>query len=92
MSLSTRLKADLILLLVSVIWGTSFVFARIAAQNIGFFIFNGLRFFLAAGFLLILMRGQVKFKRSHFRLICFTAGALFFGSALQQAGLHSTTA
>ena len=43
-----RLQADLALLSVAVIWGSAFVVQRLAAPQVGVFIFNGLRFLLAA--------------------------------------------
>lgn len=47
-ALSPRLRADLSLFLVAIIWGTAFVVQRIAAQNMGVFLFNGSRFLLGA--------------------------------------------
>lgn len=66
--------------------------ARVAAQAIGFFLYNGLRFFIAAGLLLLLMRGKVNIQRKDIPLILLAAGVLFGASTLQQAGLSWTTA
>jgi hypothetical protein len=43
-----RLKADLTLLIVSMIWGSAFVAQRIAGQMGSVYLFNGARYFLAA--------------------------------------------
>jgi len=43
-----RLKADLALLLVSIIWGTAFVAQRVAGQMGSVYLFNGTRYLLAA--------------------------------------------
>lgn len=94
---STRLRSDLILLLVAVIWGTAFVAQRVAAQQVNLYIFNGLRFTLASGFLipfLINMRNRTSIQLDRrTRIGIVLAGiVLFVGAALQQAGLESTTA
>ena len=41
-----RFRADLILLLVALIWGSAFAVQRVAAQYFDLFTFNGLRFLL----------------------------------------------
>ena len=43
-----RLKADLTLLLVSVIWGSAFVAQRVAGQQGSVYLFNAARYLLAA--------------------------------------------
>lgn len=89
---STRLTSDLILLLTALIWGGGFVSQRLAAQYLGFFAFNGVRFLLAALVMLpFILRLIGKPDRS--LLWILPAGVLLFaGSALQQAGLESTSA
>ena len=47
-----RFRADLILLLVALIWGSAFAVQRVAAQYFDAFTFNGLRFLLG-GFVLL---------------------------------------
>jgi drug/metabolite transporter (DMT)-like permease len=89
---TTRLRADLILLLVAFIWGSAFVAQRVAAQHMGVFLFNGLRFLLGS-FLLLpwsLRRGRP--DRQAIPWVALAGGLLFVGSALQQAGLKFTTA
>jgi drug/metabolite transporter (DMT)-like permease len=50
--LSMRLKADLTLLFVTVLWGSAFVVMRLAAAYGSVFFLNGLRFLLGAVLLL----------------------------------------
>ena len=45
----TRLRADLLLLLVAVIWGSAFAVQRVAAQYFDVYTFNGFSFFLVGG-------------------------------------------
>ena len=87
-----RLKADLTLLLVAVIWGTAFAAQRVAAQVGSVFMFNGLRFLLGALVLLPLTGFRWNFSRRDWRLVFFAGMLLFAGSALQQMGMQSTTA
>lgn len=91
-----RLKADALLLLVAIIWGTAFVAQRVAALNMGLYAFNGLRFLLGALVLLPFSRlNQQQAPRlgSRDRWGIVLAGLLLLGGAsLQQLGLHYTTA
>ncbi len=43
-----RLKADLTLLIVSIFWGSAFVAQRVAGQMGSVYLFNGVRYLLAA--------------------------------------------
>jgi len=88
-----RARADLILLAVAVVWGSSFVAQRVAAAHLGTFFYNGLRFVLGALTLLPLMgrrwRGLTRLEMWGGAL----AGLLLLGAAnLQQVGLRFTTA
>lgn len=88
-----RFRADLALLTVAVIWGSSFVVQRIAAEQVGFFLFNGLRFLLGALVLLPAVGGRWRRTTSIELRGGALAGALLAaGSAFQQAGLQFTTA
>ncbi len=94
-----RLKADLALLSVSLIWGIAFVVQRIAALQVGVFLFNGLRFLVGA---LVLApfwgKGKVLntpaqgIHRRDLLVVVLVGLVLFFGAALQQEGLKYTTA
>jgi drug/metabolite transporter (DMT)-like permease len=87
-----RLRSDLILLLVTLLWGSAFAVMRVAAGHDTIFLLNGARFLL--GGLLLLpwtrMRGAIHAGN---RIYVFGAGfALFSAVAFQQAGLATTTA
>lgn len=91
-----KIQADLILLLVAIIWGFGFVAQRLGMESLGPFGFNAFRFMLGALSLLPLL---LFFKpdqsgNSHSLLFSgFIAGlALFAGASFQQAGLVYTTA
>ena len=88
-----RLKADLTLLAAAIVWGSAFVACRVAAKQLGPFLYNGFRFALGALTLLPFMGRRL---RSLTRLDLWggvLAGLLLFGgSTLQQKGLQFTTA
>ncbi len=86
-----RLRTDLTLLLVAVLWGSAFAAQRVAGQLGSVYFFNGTRFLMAALILLPFVIGTA--VRPHQWLWMTAAGSvLFIASALQQAGLVTTTA
>lgn len=100
-----RLKADLILLLVALIWGSAFAAQRAAAEHLDAFLFNGLRFLVAGGVLGVV--GMVAGRREkqsvpaavsssrrwqHPTYILLAGTILFAAGALQQIGISQTTA
>lgn len=94
-----RLKADLALLLVSIIWGSAFVAQRVAGQMGSVYMFNGARYLLAALVVLpFAMRRsrditpQYRFSRAEHQWMFVAGFLLFLGSAFQQLGLLYTTA
>jgi len=102
MSSPRTLKADSLLLVTAVIWGSAFVAQKAGMDHVGPFLFNGVRFALGSLFLLpfILTRSGgwgLQSQRSEntpgLVLSGLVAGLfLFAGSSLQQVGLISTTA
>jgi drug/metabolite transporter (DMT)-like permease len=87
-----RLRADMLLLLAALLWGSAFVPQRLAAPHLGFFLFNGLRFLLGAMILLPWVRLQQRPAKPFFYWAS-VAGILLVGAAAcQQAGLQFTTA
>lgn len=91
-ALSTRLRADLLLLLVTLIWGSAFVVMRVAAGHGTVFLLNGSRFLLGGLLLLPFIRWKGAFPRPGLPFIGWAGLALFAGVAFQQAGLATTTA
>src|SRR5512145_1567755 len=92
-----RLKADLTLLLVSIIWGSAFVAQRVAGQMGSVYWFNGARYLLAA--LVVLpfamragLRPNLQISREQYKWMFIVGSVLFGGSAVQQIGLLYTTA
>ena len=94
-----RLKADLSLLLVSIIWGSAFVAQRVAGQLGSVYLFNGARYLLAA---LVVWPFAVRVRhlsnaahtipRPQYQWMFVVGSVLFGGSAVQQLGLLYTTA
>ena len=92
-----RLKADLTLLLVSMIWGSAFVAQRIAGQMGSVYWFNGARYMLAALIVAPFAFRTVQTtpttdRRGQYAWTLTAGFLLFLGSAFQQVGLLYTTA
>ncbi|MBF0226141.1 MAG: DMT family transporter [Desulfobacterales bacterium] len=99
-SYSKILKANILLIVASFIWGTSFVAQREGMSHIGPFAFSGFRFIFGciflAPFAFISYRKirHISSEKALFMLWnCFLAGMLMFvGINLQQIGIVYTTA
>lgn len=93
-----RLKADITLFLISIIWGSAFVAQRVAGQMGSVYLFNGFRYLLAALVVLpVAYRSrrpadQNYLSRDQYKWMGVAGFLLFVGSALQQAGMVYTTA
>ena len=87
----TRLKSDLILLLVAAVWGSGFISQRVVANRLDPFLFNGLRFLIGASLVLMVMRFRVRIERRYLPYVALAGGLLFIASAFQQFGLKTTT-
>lgn len=94
-----RLKADITLLIVSIIWGSAFAAQRVAGQMGSVYQFNGARYLLAALVVLpfAIRAGRIahpvyKMPREQYKWMFIAGSFLFAGSALQQAGMVYTTA
>lgn len=90
------LIADISLLLVALVWGTTFVIVQNALSFLGPFSFNGIRFTLAglmlAAWLLLFEREQIQKLDRRVLLSGILIGFwLFVGYAAQTAGLMYTT-
>lgn len=86
-----RLKADLLLFLVAILWGSAFAAQRVAGQLGSVYLFNGARFLLAALILFPFIR-RMKIAREQWLWMSAAGTVLFIGSAFQQTGLLTTTA
>lgn len=90
---STRSKAELSMLAVAFIWGTTFVVVKDALKDIGPFLFLGLRFIIAFAALAFLMPGEMrKVKPSTLGFGALIGLFLLVGYVNQTVGLKYTTA
>ena len=88
-----RLYSDLIMLAVSIVWGSGFVAQRyIAASVLSIFWINGLRCLFAILVLLPFARFRISLKGTHWLIAGITGLVLTAASSLQQLGISSTTA
>jgi len=93
------LRADLLMLITAMIWGTAFVAQRVGMDHIGPFLFTGLRFALGAIVLLplLLHQGRGSARHEPFLQRGLILGGLSMGLALtlginlQQVGLLFTS-
>ncbi|NTU50699.1 MAG: DMT family transporter [Desulfobulbaceae bacterium] len=88
----SRLVSDLILLLAALIWGGGFVAQRSASFHLGFFAFNGLRFLLGGLVMLPFVIKRLRNSPGNLKWIIPAGLLLFSASALQQAGVTTTSA
>ena len=85
-----RLKADLLLFMVAIIWGTAFVAQGIAGQYKVAYLFNGVSFILSAVILIPFIPRGMKITMEQWRWMFVAGIVLFFASAMQQVGLLFT--
>lgn len=85
----SRLKADLLLLAVSFIWGSAFIAQSIAGKAGLAFLYNGACFTLA-GLVLLPLALRAKLAPGQLRWMAVAGLLLFGGSAFQQYGLYYT--
>lgn len=87
-----RYQADGVLLLTAAIWGGGFAAQRIAIQFLGPLMINGIRFLLAAAFLLPFARFRVEISKPNLPGVILAGAFLAMASNLQQLGLRYTSA
>ncbi len=87
-----RLKADLTLLFVTILWGSAFAVMRVAAQHNSIFFLNGFRFLLGALLILPFARLRGIFRPANLLFMGLGGVALYAAAGFQQAGLVTTTA
>jgi drug/metabolite transporter (DMT)-like permease len=88
--LTPRLKADLTLLLVAVVWGSGFVAQRLGAESMSAPYFNAARFLLGALLLLGLGRFHWRLERRYLPLAGLAGAVLFAGAGLQQTAIETS--
>jgi len=85
-----RLKADLLLFMVAVIWGTAFVAQGIAGQYHVAYLFNGVSFMLAALILIPFIPRGIKIPPEQWKWMLLAGMILFVATAMQQVGIFYT--
>jgi drug/metabolite transporter (DMT)-like permease len=88
-----RLKADLLLFMVAIIWGTAFVAQGIAGQYGIAYLYNGVSFMLAGVILIpFIPRGtrNTKIPKEQWKWMLIAGVVLCIATALQQVGLLFT--
>ena len=85
-----RVKADLTLFAVAIIWGTAFVTQGIAGQYHVAYLFNGASFILAALILIPVIPRGLQITAEQWKWMLMAGGILFFATALQQVGILYT--
>lgn len=95
----TRVRSNLLLLLVALVWASAFVAQAVALRSLGTFLFTGLRFALGAAVVapfawrewrLLKARGRQPHRRD-LATISGLGTLLFMGSAMQQAAMLTTS-
>lgn len=88
-----RAQAEMSMLMVSLIWGTTFVVVKNALSELGPFMFIGLRFIIAFAALALLSPGSFRFFKASTWSSGFLLGLfLLLGYAFQTIGLKYTSA
>lgn len=85
-----RLKADLLLFMVAIIWGTAFVAQGIAGRYGLAYLFNGVSFMLAGLILIPFIPRGIKISADQWKWMSIAGVILFFATAMQQVGLLYT--
>lgn len=89
----TQIKADISLLIITIIWGTSFALMKNVLAHIPSFAYISLRFIIASAVLVVLFRKRLGSISRKTVLHGFILGLILFGgTALQVCGLYYTTA
>ncbi|MFH2038866.1 MAG: DMT family transporter [Chloroflexota bacterium] len=85
-----RLKANLTLFAVAIIWGTGFITQGIAARYQLAYLFNGFSFILASVILIPFFPHERKKQPGVWKWMLVAGLVLFFATALQQVGIFYT--
>lgn len=91
--MTRKLKADLSLLAITVVWGASFPLIKVVLEYIPAFAYLSLRFLLAAAVLAaIYHRNLKKINKRALKYGCILGSFMFGGMAFQVVGLYTTSA
>lgn len=91
--MSRQIKADILLLIITVIWGSSFALMKNVLEHIPSFAYLSLRFIIAAAVLSLFFMRKFRLVNRKALIYGFILGfMLFCGMALQVTGLYYTTA
>ena len=85
-----RLKADLLLFMVAIIWGTGFITQGVAARYEVAYLFNGVSFILASLILIPFIPRGTKVTGEQWKWMIIAGVILCFATAFQQVGLFYT--
>ncbi len=87
------MRADLAIVLISLIWGTTFVLVKRALTDVSPFLYLALRFSLAAVALAVFFRGRIRlgFGHQEYWAGLRVGAVLMLGYILQTVGLQTTT-
>jgi drug/metabolite transporter (DMT)-like permease len=85
-----RLKADLTLFLVAIIWGSAFITQGIAGQYHIAYLFNGVSFILASLILIPFIPRGLPINTEQLKWMVIAGVILFFATAMQQVGIFYT--
>lgn len=85
-----RFKADLLLFMVAIIWGTAFVAQGIAGQYGIAYLYNGVSFMLAGLILIPFIPRNTKISKEQWKWMLIAGVVLCVATALQQVGLLFT--
>jgi len=85
-----RLKADLLLFMVAIIWGTAFVAQGVAGRYGLAYLFNGVSFMLASIILIPFIPRRTRLTAEQWKWMVIAGIVLCFATAMQQVGLFYT--
>ncbi len=85
-----RLKADLLLFMVAIVWGTAFVAQGIAGRYGVAYLFNGVSFMLAGLILIPFIPRNTKIPKEQWKWMLIAGVVLCIATAMQQVGLLFT--
>jgi len=91
--MSKKLKADILLLVITMIWGASFPMMKMVLQYIPAYAYLSMRFLLATVIMLVIFHKNLKKMSKEVLLHGGVIGAFMFGGmAFQVIGLYTTSA